>query len=165
VHRLLPHLVAVERFKPALIALDELDLSTGPIPIAPPAFVGAYLSILHRDPEPGREFLAQLQDEEAGQYGAGTMDAFYAIRKVGDYLFDPERRRQTKPQRRSEQALACVLNCFEKWLADPEAVFKADDFKSLIGGAAIRRFNPVLRREAGRPARGTRAPAPAELRL
>ena len=147
-HVLLPHLRAVEVFKPALVGLDEIDLLAGPAPLSPPAFVAGYLSILYRDPARGREFITRLQEEDSGEYSGGLMDAFYAVKKVGDYLFEPNRKARTKPQLRADQSLATVLNCYEDWLSDPAHTYIADDFRKVIATGIIRTFNPALKRVA-----------------
>jgi hypothetical protein len=147
-YQLLPHLRAVELFKPAIVALDEIDLSAGPAPLSPPSFVAGYLSILHRDPARGREFVGRLQEEDSGEFSGGLMDGFYAVKKITDYLFEPNRKARTKPALRNDQVFATVLNCYEDWLNDPNHTYAADDFRKVIGTGVIRTFNPVLKRAA-----------------
>jgi hypothetical protein len=68
-HELLPHLAQVQYFRSALRAFDELAPSPRLMPMKAP-FVAAYLSILQRDPEDGRQFLEKLQGE-SGEYAGG----------------------------------------------------------------------------------------------
>lgn len=59
------------------------------------------------------------------------MDGSYAIKKFTDYLFEPSRNARTKPQVRSNQVLATVLNCYEDWLSDPSHTYDADEFRKV----------------------------------
>jgi hypothetical protein len=142
-HRLLPHLIAVQRFKKAIEIFDRLSPTSALMPLSQSAFVAGYLSILHRDPDDGGVFLEALQTE-SGEYAGGLMDAFYAIKKVGEEVLDPRHAIKTTSGQRTEQILACVLNAYEGWRNDHS--FKADRFP--IRATVITRFNPILRKAA-----------------
>jgi hypothetical protein len=138
-HRELPHLARTMYFKPALEALDALSPTEALMPMRD-CFAAGYLSILHRDPERGKEFLEVLQ-VESGSYLDHLMDAFYAIKKVGDKIFDKREMQKTTPAQRDMMILATVLNAYEGWAAARD--FKADKFP--VDLRVIASFNPVLR--------------------
>jgi hypothetical protein len=137
-HTLLPYLTAVARFKDAIVALDNLNVSTQTIPLRQAAFVGAYLSILHRDPERGSEFLELIQQGEGG-FTDGLMDAPYAIKNLFPKVIHPKLK-QTTPAYRKQQIVNCVLNVFEGWCANPD--FVTADFPTR--GAIVRKFNAEM---------------------
>jgi hypothetical protein len=138
-HRELPHLAATMYFKPALEALDALGPTATLMPMRD-CFAAGYLSILHRDPDRGKEFLELLQ-VEGGSYLDDLMDPFYAIKKVGDKVFDKREIQKTTPAQRDMMVLATVLNAYDGWNQD--AHFKADKFP--MEQRVIATFNPILR--------------------
>lgn len=138
-HEALPHLAAVQYFKPALELLDSLEPSSAMMPVSAPYMAG-YLSLLHRDPQRGKAFLEALQSEH-GEYTGGLMDAFYCIKKVGDRVFDEREKMKTTPGQRNRMVLSCVLNAYEGWNGDSDN-FKADKYPTET--RVLASFNPDL---------------------
>jgi hypothetical protein len=139
VHRALPDLAATTYFKSALEALDALGPTAAIMPMKD-SFAAGYVSILHRDPERGKEFLELLQ-VESGSYQDGAMDAFYAIKKVADKVFDKREMQKTTTAQRDNTILATVLNAYTGWNSERE--FKADNFPK--DQRVIATFNPILK--------------------
>lgn len=158
-HRIVPALAVVQRFREAIEALDRLGPVPSLMPLSPAAYVAGYLSILERDPEEGKLFLEELQ-RERGEYSGGIMDAFYCVKKVRDEVLDPRRKIKTTSAQRADQILACTLNSYEGWRIDRS--FKADDFPTKA--SVISRFNPLLRKAAQERARALDAQREKEKR-
>jgi hypothetical protein len=156
-HALLPYLRAVETFKPAIEIIDDLKLSGKTIPLEAP-FVGAYLSVLQRDPEEGLRFL------EAVKSGSGTlqneqMDPIFIVHSLPPY-FANRKARDLKPAVRTAQKLSGVLNAYEAWL---KGVNFPTGKPNYLRESVIARFNPVLRDRLER-ALATDAPSSASHR-
>jgi hypothetical protein len=138
-HRALPDLAAMMYFKAALEAFDALTPTAAIMPMRD-CFAAGYISILHRDPEGGKEFLEKLQ-VESGSYQDGAMDAFYAIKKVADKIFNKREMQKTTAAQRDMMILATVLNAYEGWVGSRD--FKADKFP--VDQQIVATFNPILR--------------------
>lgn len=138
---MLPMLPLTRVFKPAVQIIDELDLTSAPVPLEA-AFVAGYLTILHRSPEEGHRFLEQLKQPDSGTVGDGKMDPFYAVKQVRAYLFERQRFIKSTPAIRNQSIILVVLNAFEAWLNQQS--FEAGKFP--FKPDSIRRFNPQYRR-------------------
>ena len=108
------------------------------LPVNSAGFVGAYLSLLHGDPERGPEFLTMIQ-QSGGDFSDGLMDAPYVLRNLYSKVLQP-RLRSSTPAYRKQQVTTCVLNVFEGWCENSSYV--TAEFPTR--GAVIRKFNPVL---------------------
>jgi hypothetical protein len=142
-HALLPHLAAVRVFKPAILALDTLNLLPKVLPAKAP-FVGAYLSILHRDPDEGLCFLQALRTEAGASVG-GLMDSFFTIRAVFEYLNEGTRRSRSSPAQRAMQIMYCVLNTYAGWKVQGDA-YRTEGFP--LRKQVIAQFNPGFKHDA-----------------
>jgi hypothetical protein len=146
IHKLLPKLGTVKYYRQAIMALDQIDINPEMMPVLPAVFIGGYVSILHRNPVEGLEFLRRLKDSESGETNGTLMDAFAAIKKVRSYVMDPARYRQTKPLNRQVHILNSVLNAFIGWHTTENHAYTVDAFP--FRPNAISSFNPVLRSQA-----------------
>ncbi len=145
---LVPILPTMRRFKDAIELFDATDAAPKRTPIAP-AFLGGYLSILHRDSERGLEFMNELVASKGEQLN-DEMDAVFAIRYVESHI--NEMRSEPEPRRKARMELACVLNAYSAWLDG--RMFPVGSYP--LSERIFSTFNPALRPPRQSKARANR---------
>jgi hypothetical protein len=155
-NELVPILPVMRRFKPAIDLLDQAEPRPKSVPLTP-AYLGGYISILHRDADKGLDFIKELVSS-AGDQLDEEMDAVFAVKFLDKHI--AELRKQPGPARRARMQLACVLNAYTAYT----------DGRMLPSGAyptgerIIASFNPELK-PAPRRRRRAEAEATAETGL